>query len=61
MGAIREYNFNDFINAIKNQVGQEQAEKIDQSSQRLKSIFDIAARTDDGENESCQRNDWSVP
>ena len=57
MGVIREYNFNDFINAIKNQVGQEQVEKIDQSSQRLKSIFDIAARTDDGENTELLETD----
>lgn len=36
MGAIREYNFADFINAIKNQLGQECEEKISQNSQKFK-------------------------
>lgn len=58
MGAIQNYSFNDFISAIKNQLGQESAEKIEANSSRLKSIFDIAARTDGGENTEKLEEDY---
>ena len=58
MGAIQNYSFNDFINAIKNQLGQESAEKIEQNSSKFKSIFDIAARSDGGENAEILEEDY---
>ena len=57
MGGICKYNFNDFINTIKNHIGKEQAEKIDQNSQKLKSIFDTAASTDGGKDANLLETD----
>ena len=58
MGAIQNYRFDDFINAIKKQLGQESAEKIEENSSKFKSIFDIAARTDVGENAEILEEDY---
>ena len=58
MGAIQNYSFNDFISAIRNQVGSESADKLEQSSSKLKSIFDIAARSDGGVNTEILEEDY---
>lgn len=52
MGAIREFNefnFSDFTNAIKKQLGNTFDAKVEENMQGLKSIFDEAAKNDGGE------------
>ena len=58
MGAIQNYSFNDFISEIRNQVGSECADKLEQSSSKLKSIFVIAARSDGGKNTEILEEDY---
>ena len=51
MGAIREFNFNDFTSAIKNQLGNAFDAKVEENMQGLKSIFNEAAKNDGDEND----------
>ena len=48
MGPIREFNFSDFTNAIKNQLGNVFDAKVEENMQGLKSIFDETAKNDGG-------------
>ena len=51
MSIIREFNFNDFTSAVKNQLGNAFDAKVEENMQGLKSIFDEAAKNDGGEND----------
>jgi len=59
MGAINNYSFDDFKNALVRNLGSETNINIEASENmhRLKSIFDIAARSDNGDNQEILETD----
>ena len=57
MGAIQNYSYNDFLSAIQSQAGKQSVQQISQNTDKLKSIFDIAARTDVGDKNELLETD----
>lgn len=51
MVAMREFNFSDFTSAIKQQLGAKFEAEVEENMKGLKSIFDEAAKNDEGDND----------